>query len=337
MKRMVDDKEIRNFDDRITALEQGGGVVVDAYTKAQSDAKFLAKANLTDYSINDIIVADSEIQSGEVELRAVSAQDVKSEISLDPTSAIIKTTSGTNNSTIGVSGTEIDISTGTLKYNGKEVVKVGSSPTFENVSISNDSYSSNNFQGIVIDYMESGDNDSGWIKMYGNCPELYSYNDHLHGEYGNSSSLRMVEDIIINKTGYSNYPDGFYDISYNLIDTLGSYGTRITALEQSYASPVSTYTLALGANGYNFWYATITAEAGLENTYTGANALQFIEKYARYVSWYYENSNDTSGDNHKICTFATPGQQLNWYLADGSIKITSIPPTAAVLTVTKSN
>lgn len=39
---MVDDKEIRNFDDRITALEQGGSI--DAYTKAESDAKF-AKLN----------------------------------------------------------------------------------------------------------------------------------------------------------------------------------------------------------------------------------------------------------------------------------------------------
>lgn len=101
--------------------------VEDTYTKEESDAKFatktayVSKANLTDYSINDIIVADSEIQSGEVDLRAVSAQDVKSEVSLDPTSAIIKVTSGDDNSTIGLSGTEIDITTGTLKYNSKEV------------------------------------------------------------------------------------------------------------------------------------------------------------------------------------------------------------------------
>lgn len=133
MKRMVDDKEIRNFDDRITALEQGGSI--DVYTKAESDAKFqtktgmtsyVSKNNLTDYSINDVIIADSEIQSGQVDLRAISAQDVKSEVSLDPSSAIIKTTSGTNNSTIGVSGTEVNITTGTLKYNSNEVLSVDS-------------------------------------------------------------------------------------------------------------------------------------------------------------------------------------------------------------------
>ena len=117
--------ETDDLDERVTALEQGG-ITVDAYTKAESDAKFVSKTNLTDYSINDIIVADSEIQSGAVDLRAVSAQDVKSEVSLDPSSAIIKTTSGTNNSTIGVSGTDVDISTGTLKYNSNEVLSADS-------------------------------------------------------------------------------------------------------------------------------------------------------------------------------------------------------------------
>ena len=93
----------------------------DSYSKSQSNSTFVSKANLTDYSINDIIVADSEIQSGSVELRAVSSQSVKSEVSLDPSSALIKTTSGTNNSTIGVSGTEVDVTTNTFRYNNSEV------------------------------------------------------------------------------------------------------------------------------------------------------------------------------------------------------------------------
>ena len=131
-----DGKEYRNLQqqvaentDDIAELKQGG-VVADAYTKEEADAKFatktecnskLSRSNLTDYSINDIIVADSEIQSGEVELRAVSSQDVNSEVSLDPTSVIIKTSSGLNNSTIGVSGTEINLTASIAKYNSNEI------------------------------------------------------------------------------------------------------------------------------------------------------------------------------------------------------------------------
>ena len=124
--RNLQEQVKKNMDD-IEELKETP--IVDAYSKAEADAKFVSKANLTDYSINDIIVADSEIQSGEVDLRAVSAQDVKSEVSLDPTSIIIKTTSGTNNSTIGVSGTEIDLTTTMLKYNQNEVATKNEIPT----------------------------------------------------------------------------------------------------------------------------------------------------------------------------------------------------------------
>lgn len=52
MKRMVDDKEIRNFDDRITALEHGGSI--DVYTKAESDAKFQTIEGMSAYAkLND--------------------------------------------------------------------------------------------------------------------------------------------------------------------------------------------------------------------------------------------------------------------------------------------
>lgn len=255
---IINNKEIRNTVEQVHKnkddIEDLQESELDVYTKTEANAKFLAKTNLTDYSINDIIVADSEIQSGEVDLRAVSAQDVKSEISLDPTSAIIKTTSGTNNSTIGVSGTEVDITTGSLKYNGSEVVKVNSSPTFENVIIDNESYTSNIFQGYVIEYNESGDNNEGYIKMNGHSPELYNYNDHLHSEYGNSASLEINEDITVYKEGYSDYPDGHYEKSFDLIDTLDDYGTRITTLEQSggvdYNNVIINIPAASGSGGH---------------------------------------------------------------------------------------
>lgn len=100
---------IEDLDDRIPDQ-------YNYYNKTQADNKFVSKANLTDYSLNDIIVADSEIQSGEVDLRAVSSQDVKSEVSLDPTSVIIKVYSGEDSAQIGVSGTDIDL-TGNVSVN----------------------------------------------------------------------------------------------------------------------------------------------------------------------------------------------------------------------------
>ena len=111
-------KQLLDMSNAIDELEEK---TVDTYTKEQANTRFVSKANLTDYSINDIIVADSEIQSGAVDLRAVSSQDVMSEVSLDPSSAIIKVKSGTNNATIGVSGTEVNVNAGILKYNNSEV------------------------------------------------------------------------------------------------------------------------------------------------------------------------------------------------------------------------
>ena len=93
----------------------------DVYTKTQSDNKFLEQDSLTDYSINHIIAGNSEIDNDNVDLRAVYSQDVKSEVSLEPTSTIIRTMSGTDTSTIGISATEIDITTSMLKYGTSEV------------------------------------------------------------------------------------------------------------------------------------------------------------------------------------------------------------------------
>ena len=93
----------------------------DYFTKSQSNDKFLEKAALTDYSIDHIIAGNSEIDNDTVDLRAVYSQDVKSEVSLDPNSIIIRTMSGTDVSTFGISATEIDITTPMLKYGTSEV------------------------------------------------------------------------------------------------------------------------------------------------------------------------------------------------------------------------
>lgn len=90
-------------------------------TKANATSRFVTKTSLTDNSIAEIIVGNSDIDIDNVDLNAVYSQDVKSELSLEPTSAILRTMSGTDVSTIGISATEIDVTTGTLKYNTKEV------------------------------------------------------------------------------------------------------------------------------------------------------------------------------------------------------------------------
>ena len=99
-------------------------------TKANATSRFVSKANLTDYSINEIIVGNSQVDSDNVDLRAVYSQDVKSEVSLDPTSTIIRTMSGTDTSTIGISATEIDITTSMLKYGTSEVATKEDIPTY---------------------------------------------------------------------------------------------------------------------------------------------------------------------------------------------------------------
>ena len=105
-------------------VEAGYGIditLTPATTIAVDTDVVLTRPNLTDYSIGEIIVGNSTIDSDNVDLRAVYSQDVNSFLSLEPTSAILKTVSGTDNSTIGVSGTEVDVTTGMFKYNSSEV------------------------------------------------------------------------------------------------------------------------------------------------------------------------------------------------------------------------
>lgn len=154
-------------------------------------------------------------------------------------------------------------------------ISVSSNPIFNNVVVDNDNYYSNPFQGTVIQFNTSGSNDDGYIKMNFSNPELYSYNDHLHGEYGNESSLKMQEDIQVHKSGYSNYPDGEYDKTYNLIDTLESHENSINNLA---SKALPTYGLGVedlpeGSTSFDLPLATLIA-AGLPilaSDYTGAS------------------------------------------------------------------
>lgn len=116
-----DDVKTISIDEEVVATKSELPDMTNYYTKTQSDNKFVSKSNLTDYSINEIIVGNSDIDSDNVDLRAVYSQDVKSEVSLDPTSTIIRTMSGTDVSTIGISGTEIDVTTPMFKYGTSEV------------------------------------------------------------------------------------------------------------------------------------------------------------------------------------------------------------------------
>lgn len=174
----------------------------------------------------------------QVEKNKDDIEDIKAVIPYPSNEYYTKTEADTKFSTKVYVNTELNKKQNTLAAGNNIIIdssneiSVVTNPIFNNVSIDNDSYYSNNFQGTVIEYNESGDNDSGWIKMNANNPELYAYNDHLHGEYGNESRLRMLEDIQVYKSGYSDYPDGYYSKSYNLIDTLEDLINRVTALEQ---------------------------------------------------------------------------------------------------------
>lgn len=102
-------------DNMITAVEN------THYSISQADYKFLAKTALTDNSILEAHIGNSVIDADNVDLMAVTSQDVYGRVSVEPTSTIIKNSSGTDVSQIGISATEIDVTTGTFKYNSHEV------------------------------------------------------------------------------------------------------------------------------------------------------------------------------------------------------------------------
>lgn len=116
--RNLQEQVQKNMDD-IEVLKEHVPYEPVFYNKDQTDAKFVSKDNLTDSSIDDVIVADSEIKSGSVELKAVSSEDedVNSSISMDSTSAVITVNSGEDYAQVEISDTDINL-TGSVKVNG---------------------------------------------------------------------------------------------------------------------------------------------------------------------------------------------------------------------------
>ena len=105
-------------------------------------------------------------------------------------------------------------------------------------------------------------------------------------------------------------------------------------------TPVARYTLALGANNVQPFFATITAEAGLEGEYTHVDAAwyTFILNYAKYVPWHYVN--DNSENNHKtyiIKISETLPQFITFYDMSGVEFASGLPVQWGHLTVTKTN
>ena len=91
------------------------------YNKTQSDNKYVSKTNLTDDSILEAHIGNSVIDADNVDLMAVTSQDVYGRVSVEPTSTIIKNSNGTDVSQIGMSATEIDVTTAMFKYGTSEV------------------------------------------------------------------------------------------------------------------------------------------------------------------------------------------------------------------------
>jgi len=93
MKRMVDDKEIRNFDDRITALEQGG--TIDVYTKAESDAKFQTIEGMGTYATKSDLDSYAKLNDDTQTITAYS-------MTVTPGSGYIHTTYGPSSITMSI-------------------------------------------------------------------------------------------------------------------------------------------------------------------------------------------------------------------------------------------
>ena len=284
MRRMVDDKEMITIDNRITALEQGG-VVVDAYTKAQTDALLLTKVDVNKHFDDDDNPEDYRIKQPQnygdgIELHASRDDNHHPDyanLAVTPTHVIMLANSANH-------GDNDDDYTGSIDITDSHVtLDVTDGENTTTLQIGANSAKLNNVQIATM-------NDIPSIPTLATVATTGSYND--------------------------------------LLDT------------PTIPAKASTYTLALGTASDKFWFATITAEAGLEGSYGPENSYDwytFITKYARYVNWYYENANDTSGNNHKSFIIKNPGQTLLFYGMDGSDFVPVLPPTVAYLTVTKTN
>ena len=226
-------------------------------TKANATNRFVSKDNLTDYSINEIIVGNSQVDSDNVDLRAVYSQDVKSEVSLEPTSTIIRTMSGTDTSTIGLSATEIDITTPMLKYGTNEVATKNEIPT-------DTSDLTNNAGFITIADVP--------------VPTAGTGIDITNGQISVDNTVAMKTDLVDYHAGtnvsFGQHTGGGYDINVpiktiNGNSLAGTGDVSVAALtEDSFRVNLRT-----GNPVTKTWYYTFRAEASLDTTKTGTDCL----------------------------------------------------------------
>ena len=187
---------------------------------------------------------------------------------------------------------------------------------------------------------------------------IASRDDNHHPDY---SDLIVKPTQIIMAASSANHGDddvdytGSIEITDNYVDLEATDGTNTTTLSvtpdsvtinniriatiNDITNQVSTYQLALGANNVQPFFATITAEAGLEGEYTHVDDAwyNFIMKYAKYVPWHYVS--DSSETNHKtyIMKMKNLGQTLIFYDMSGAEFNSGLPTQWGHLTVTKTN
>lgn len=276
-------------------------------TKANATNRFVSKTNLTDYSINEIIVGNSEVDADNVDLRAVYSQDVKSEVSLDPTSTIIRTMSGTDTSTIGISATEIDITTPMLKYGTSEVATKADIPTYtegQGITITNSNEIKANIgYGLEFSATESDTdeikintnviatkediptktsdltNDSDFITIADvPVPTAGTGIDITNGQISVDNTVAMKTDLVDYHAGtnvsFGQHTGGGYDINVpiktiNGNSLAGTGDVSVAALtEASFRVNLRT-----GNPTIKTWYYTFRAEATLDTTKTGTDCL----------------------------------------------------------------
>lgn len=230
-------------------------------TKANATSRFVSKDNLTDYSINEIIVANSQVDSDTVDLRAVYSQDVKSEVSLDPTSTIIRTMSGTDTSTIGISATEIDVTTPMFKYGTSEVATKADIPTYtegQGITITNSNEIKANIgYGLEFRATES-DTDEIMIDtdVVATKEDLIDYHAGTNVNFTPHSGTSGFDINVPMKTINGNPINGIGNI------TLATLTEKFFRVNINWGNPVS-----------KTWYYTFRAEASLDTTLTGITAL----------------------------------------------------------------
>lgn len=332
MKRMVDDKEIREFDDRITYLEEhgGGGTV---YTSGQ----FIYVDN-QENTINLDYTDSNTIKFDTSDNRLWPKVKFGDGLNADQTGLYVDSSIARYTKVYTRNEADQRFALSTKVYTKDEsdqkFVKILTEFDDEDNPESYHFITPRNYNGYIgLDAIQDDNNhpcDSN-IYVYPSYVTITS-NDYNHGP--NDDTYTGVLTVTDNSVTLE-ATDGT-DTTTLTVSPSGAKINGSDIITSSYAA--STYTLALGTSASKLWYATITAEVGLEGTYGQTNDAwyNFIMTYAKYVTWLYVNDSDAT-HNHRTYVMTTPGQTLIFYDMMGSTFVPTIPPTSAELVVTKTN